>query len=185
MKNKFGIICISLGAVMICASLIIFLYNNMESKKADDAVRKVLPEIVRQIENSDTDDEAEVDGNPYIGVLSIPSLNLELPIMADWDMERMKLSPCRYFGSVNDKNMVIAGHNYTNHFGRLHKLSIGDVIKFIDISGHVTTYQVYDMELLPPTAVEDMLTSDADLTLFTCTYSGSERFTVRCELFRN
>ena len=36
------------------------------------------------------------------------------------------------------------------------------------------------LEILQPTAVEEMTSGDYDLTLFTCTYGGATRFTVRC-----
>ncbi len=58
----------------------------------------------------------KIDGNYYIGVLTIPSLDLSLPVMEDWDDEKLKISPCRYAGSLYQKNLVIAGHNYQRHF---------------------------------------------------------------------
>lgn len=36
------------------------------------------------------------------------------------------------------------------------------------------------METLPETAVEEMRAGEWDLTLFTCTYDGRARVTVRC-----
>ena len=40
--------------------------------------------------------------------------------------------------------------------------------------------QVYGLETLPETAVEEMRAGEWDLTLFTCTYDGRARVTVRC-----
>lgn len=37
-----------------------------------------------------------------------------------------------------------------------------------------------EIEEIEPTNVESMTISDFDLTLFTCTYGGNARFTVRC-----
>ena len=48
----------------------------------------------------------------YIGVLDLPARNLSLPIMSDWDYERLKMAPCRQFGSAATDDLVIAGHNY-------------------------------------------------------------------------
>ena len=62
----------------------------------------------------------------YIGVLDLPALNLSLPIMSDWDYERLKMAPCRQFGSAATDDLVIAGHNYINHFGSLGMLKAGD-----------------------------------------------------------
>ena len=38
----------------------------------------------------------------------------------------------------------------------------------------------YRVETLPETAVEEMRAGEWDLTLFTCTYDGRARVTVRC-----
>lgn len=48
------------------------------------------------------------------------------------------------------------------------------------MSGTAHRYTVMQVETLAPTAVEEMTGGDWDLTLFTCTYSGQARVTVRC-----
>lgn len=123
----------------------------------------------------------EIDGYGYIGYLSLPALGLELPVLSEWDYTRLKTAPCLYYGSVKTDNMVIAAHNYTRHFGKLSQLKPGDTIRFTDMDGTVYTYQVGDLEILPPTATEEMITSDWELSLYTCTYGGGSRVTVRCE----
>lgn len=35
-----------------------------------------------------------IDGYKYVGFLSLPTLELELPVMADWSEAKLKLSPC-------------------------------------------------------------------------------------------
>ena len=41
-------------------------------------------------------------------------------------------------------------------------------------------YQVEAIDVLEATAVEEMVAGDYPLTLFTCTYGGKNRLTVRC-----
>ena len=125
--------------------------------------------------------EVVIDGYAYIGYLSIPSLGLELPVMSEWDYTRLKIAPCRYAGSVKTDNLVIAAHNYRRHFGPIKKLAIGDEVYFTDVDGIVFCYEVVEMVTLSPTAVEEMSAGDYDLTLFTCTYGGQSRVTVRCD----
>ena len=60
-------------------------------------------------------------------------------------------------------------------------LDSGDPIDFTDVTGTVYHYQVIQTEILPDTAVEEMEQGNWDLTLFTCTLSGTQRVTVRCE----
>ena len=48
------------------------------------------------------------------------------------------------------------------------------------MNGAVTSYEVVEVDILNPTAIEEMTDSGFDLTLFTCTYGGQSRVTVRC-----
>ena len=36
-----------------------------------------------------------VEGYEYVGFISLPTLELELPVMANWSEAKLKLSPCR------------------------------------------------------------------------------------------
>ena len=123
-----------------------------------------------------------IDGRAYIGILKIPALELELPIISEWSYPNLKVSPCRYAGSVYTNDLVIAAHNYEPHFGNVKNLSEGDTITFTDMDGNVFTYVVAAKETLPPAAGKEMTSGDWPLTLFTCTLSGSARVTIRCDL---
>ena len=125
--------------------------------------------------------EVIINGYAYIGYLSIPELELELPVMADWDYKRLRRAPCRYMGSVRGEDLVIMAHNYATHFGNLSKLAEGDRVLFTDMDGNVTVYEVVAHDILDPQAVEEMTSGDFDLTLFTCTYGGANRVTVYCQ----
>jgi sortase A len=123
----------------------------------------------------------EIDGYGYIGYLTVPALNMSLPIMAEWDYTRLKIAPCRQFGTAAGNDLVIAGHNYTSNFGNLKTLQVGDAVYFTDVDGKVISYEVSATEILQPTQVEEMRNSSWDLTLYTCTYGGRERVTIRCK----
>ena len=125
--------------------------------------------------------EKEINGQRCIGVLRIPALSLELPVINDWSYARLRIAPCRYAGSAYQGNLVIFAHNYTRHFGRLKNLSQGEKITFTDVDGNVFRYEVVEMETLSSYAINDMISGDWDLTLFTCTVGGKSRVTVRCE----
>ena len=122
-----------------------------------------------------------VDGKEYIAMLSIPALELELPVMSEWSYPNLRSSPCRYTGSAYLNNLVIAAHNYNRHFGRLKTLSAGDQVILTDMDGNVFTYEVVLMETLMPRDVTELTESEWDLTLFTCTVGGASRVTIRCE----
>ena len=122
----------------------------------------------------------EIDGYGYIGYLSVPALNLDLPVMSEWDYGRLKISPCRYYGSTKTDNLVIAAHNYKVHFGYLGNLKQGDTVIFTDMDSRIHSYKVDFVELLIPTDVDKVKDSGNDLILYTCTYGGAKRIVVRC-----
>lgn len=117
----------------------------------------------------------------YLGVLSLPSLGLELPVMADWDYDRLKLAPCRQFGSAEEDNLVIAGHNYIGHFANLGMMKAGDSVTFTTMDGAVNTYVVAKTDIISPEDTEKVSESGYALTLYTCTYGRQNRVTVYCE----
>ncbi len=125
-------------------------------------------------------DEIQVDGKGYIGYISFPTLELDLPVMSQWTVEKLYTAPCHYFGSVQEGNLVIMAHNYTRHFGRITELKNGDPVYFINAFGEAFFYEVEFQEILPSNCIPQLTSGEFDLTLFTCTYGGANRITVRC-----
>lgn len=123
-----------------------------------------------------------LDGEKYIGILDIPSLELSLPIMKSWSYPKLKIAPCRYKGSVYSDNLIICGHNYDRHFGHLNELEKGDIIRFTDTEGHEFVYTVAYLDDIEKHDIDRMNAGSWDLTLFTCTKGGKTRVTVRCNL---
>jgi sortase A len=124
--------------------------------------------------------EVWVDGQAYIGQLEIPDLGLTLPVMSQWDYYKLRIAPCRYSGSAYSGNMVICGHNYDSHFGRLKTLEPGAQVRFTDADGNVFNYTVSEVTQVSPTAVDEVTNSSYELTLYTCTIGGQYRVVVRC-----
>ena len=123
----------------------------------------------------------ELSGFGYIGILEVESLELSLPVMDQWDYYRLRFSPCRFAGSVYQDNLVICGHNYPQHFQPLRYAPLGTQIQFTDTEGTVFRYAISSFETLGPDDVEQMITGDWDLTLFTCDTSGQTRIAIRCD----
>lgn len=124
---------------------------------------------------------ATVDGQDYVATVAIPALELELPVIAEWSYPALKKAPCRYQGSAYTGDLILMAHNYESHFGKIKNLRPGDRVTVTDMDGNVFSYEVVELEELPGSAVEDMEAGQWDLTLFTCTYGGRSRVTVRCD----
>lgn len=207
--SKQGKIYTGIGLLLLAAALFLTGYNLWSDARANVSANMVLEQLNPDIQenagmsltalpsgesleeayfpdyilNPEMDmPEEEVDGQKYIGVLKIPVLSLELPIISEWSYPRLRIAPCRYAGSAYLNNMVIAAHDYYSHFGRLKSMSQGDEVIFTDMDGNVFRYEVAELETLSSTAVEEMTSGDWDLTLFTCTVGGQSRVTVRCVL---
>lgn len=199
MRRKLGISCMLLGTALVLAALSLFLYNQRQAGAAADAAQEVLTQMVQQLAPEASESPAAletapqtapydtamaetlINGYAYIGYLSIPALELDLPIMSTWDYTRLNIAPCRYYGSVRTRDLVLCGHNYPLHFGKLSNLQPGDAVYFVNVDGEVYPYQVALVEILDPYAVEEMISGEYPLTLYTCTYGGQNRVTVRCE----
>ncbi len=143
-----------------------------DTLSAADKTMKIDPETPMQ--------EVLIDGKYYIGNLLVPVLGLNLPVISEWSYESLKISPCRYMGSVYKDNMIIAAHNYQRHFGPVRYLDPGTEIQFVDMVGNTFYYEVELIEVMMPTEVERMEVNDSDLTLFTCVGLGYARYAIRC-----
>lgn len=203
MMRRLGIVCIAVGVLLLCASLGLLCYNTWESRSAMEASDSVLTQIREEarVETPGAEDPYEdrvaafdetakemtvkqIDGYDYIGYLSIPAFELELPVMSEWDYPRLKIAPCRQYGSTKTDDLVIAAHNYPSHFGSLSRLLAGDLLTFTDMDGDVVLYEVVGIEILEPTQVEAVKNSDFDLVLYTCTYGGENRVAAFCSRVR-
>ena len=188
MSRKVGLLCLMLGIACLLSAVMLVFYNHWEENRAENTSKYLLQDVQEKITDNLTEDKessknmsmVQVDGQACIGVLSIPVLELELPVLTDWSYAKLKIAPCHYYGTVSEKNFVIAAHNYQSHFGRLTELQPQDLIMFTEMSGEIHYYEVVLLETLPGNAVEEMITSGFDLSLYTCTVGGGSRVTVRC-----
>ena len=187
MPKKSGVILISLGAVLILAALLLFLYNRSEDRRAGQEAESLL-EDARSAMAADTDPEpqeepAEEITYDYAGVIAIPDLSLELPVIDQWNYARLKVAPCRQSGAAADGDLVIAAHNYKSHFGYLDRLEPGASVIFTDMEGTVYRYAVEEIRQLAPEDAEDVssvFSSEYPLVLYTCTPGGKARVAVFC-----
>ncbi len=184
MRRRLAGFFLVIGALCLIGAAGLFVYNSVEAQRAVDAAGATLEKLqaVLPVEETEADGEmpaVTIDGHEYIGTVAIPRFRLELPVQKDWSYEGLRETPGRYAGSVRTKDLVIAAHNYQQHFGRIQELQSGDTVVFTDVEGRVFTYAVDEVETLEATAVEEMVSGDWDLTLFTCNFAGQARVTVR------
>ena len=196
MAKKSGIVLVATGAVLVLAALLLFLGNEWESRRAGQASERLAEELVSMVETLPAPTEGiapteatlspdlpivEIDGRGYVGYLEVPTLDLRLPVLAEWSNENLQIAPCREFGSSRTDDLIIAAHNYSTHFGKLKNLTPGAVVTFTDMEGIQNTYTVAETFTLDPTQSETVYATPAPLALYTCTPGGEYRQVVLCK----
>ncbi len=180
-----GNILSGIGILLLICAFLLLAYNLWDTNRAKDAAVSAAEQIEEYREDADDIEEDEmpevmIDGIFYVGTLNVPSLGLELPVISTLTDDLLKTGPCRYTGSVSDDDMVIAAHNYRRHFGQIYRLQAGTKIQFVNMNNVVFTYVVEKNEVLQPAQISEMIDSEFDLTLFTCTNGGQARYALRC-----
>jgi sortase A len=209
-KGRAGAGLTRAGLLLLLSALLLSGYNLLDDRRAGDAAEAALrklpapaPAAAPEAPQSPTAPQApanpaeteipdyvldperelptqDVDGSSYVGRLDLPALDLSLPVLEEWSYPNLRLAPCRYAGTAYASGFVLAGHNYSRHFGRLDRLCAGDAVTFTDVEGNAFPYRVAEVQILRPTDTEAMLSPEWDLTLFTCTPGGRTRLAVRC-----
>jgi len=181
------------GVLLIVISLFITFNNKYEEIEAGNQSKEALSIIKDEIvalnhSNEPIENETEItdmktvtiNGEDYIGTITIPSINLELPVISEYSYNRLKKAPCRYYGNIYSNDLIICAHAYKTHFRALNKVKQNDLIIFTTIDGKNHVYEVLEIEVLNPTDVDKMINNEFDLTLYTCTSDNNGRITIRC-----
>ena len=127
------------------------------------------------------------------GVLSIPAIDLEMPIYLGATEQHMAdgaahLSQTSLPIGGMDTNCVIAGHrgySGASYFRHLDQLHIGDRVSVTNL-WETLTYRVCEIRIIDPSDVEEILIQPGRelLTLLTChpyASGGRQRYVVYCE----
>lgn len=179
-----GFLCFGIAANIV-------VNNEKEDLAAGVSAAGLLEGVEEQITNAPIDPNPtgemksiDINGQSFIGIITIPAIDIRLPIQTEWASQNAKTSPCRYKGSVYENNLIVAGHNYQNHFGNLKNLVAGDNIIITDVDGRQYYYEVTYMEDIGTYDVDAMDEGEWDFTVFTCTIGGASRVTVRCDFVK-
>ena len=201
MKKKIlDILTIIIGLIiLVTIKLIAIKYgrNMVNEQEMSDLVEQIktielekiedqsLPNEGSNIEIENTEQnvtEIEVDGYKVLGLIRIPRIALEYPILSETTNKSMKKSITKFWGPDLNKigNLTLAGHN--NHdgtmFGKVKKLEIGDIIEIEDLYKNVVKYEVFNMYVTDPndvSCVEPVNPDSREVTLITCTNGNKNR----------
>ena len=180
---------------IVVIGMIIYKYvcESVNEKESQDAVA-AFSNIDFSENNEESESQLEYKGYKVIGIVKIPKINIEYPILdiGDIDPESakapMKMSIIKYWGeNVNDYgNLSIAGHNNKSGtmFGKTKKLEIGDIVELTDLTGQTIQYSIYDIFVTDPNDVSILLPKDENIrevTLITCTNGNKQRLILKAK----
>ena len=121
-----------------------------------------------------------------IGVINIPKINVNYPILSETSDELLKISPCKFHGADPNEvgNFCIVGHNYRNSlfFSKVPTLNSGDIIQVTDLSGRTIQYKIYNKYEVDPADVScttQLTNGRKEVTLITCTDDSKHRVVVK------
>lgn len=201
-KRFFGRILVILGCCCLIAAAALYGYNGWVSDRAAKASNKLTGELASLMESAASSGAGDgtdpllgdpgmgstqksvstlnVDGHETIGIISIPTIDITLAVLSTWSYPNLNISACRYSGTPEGQFVLLA-HDYNRHFGLIYKLKPGDPVRFTATNGTVYNYKVTGTEIKGKYELQEILSGDWDLTLFTCTYGGENRVVVRCK----
>ena len=192
-RQKRGCLLVMLGLCLVLTAMGMHLAQEQQDSAAGESAQILLEHLdlsrsVIQIPSESVEPVADTPamtvktymGYDMIGAVRIPSVEVNLPVLADWSYALLDVAPCRYRGSVTGGDLILMGHNYKSHFTPLHRVSVGADVEFEDVNGQVYAYRVAEIQYLHKSE-EDKLASAYPLTLFTCTAGGQKRIVLFCE----
>jgi len=151
--------------------------NLAETTKSEEQV-----EMPNESSDIETITEIEIDGYTVLGIIRIPTIGLEYPILNETTNKSMKKSITKFWGpGLNEiGNLSLAGHNNKDGtmFGKVKKLKIGDIIEIEDLYKNTVKYEIFDMYVIDPndvSCVESVNPDTREITLITCTNGNKNR----------
>ncbi|GEO58653.1 class A sortase [Companilactobacillus bobalius] len=157
-----------------------------QKKKGQFDFNKVKPISAGQVAKAAVNNDAAV-----IGKMSVPSVNLRLPIVVGLSDNALSTGggTMKEDEKMGKNNYALAGHYMTNKgalFSPLENAQIGDLAYITDMK-RVYTYKIYYKKIVPPTAVYllDDVKGQNILTLITCADGGTNRWALQGSLVRN
>ena len=157
--------------------------NTDNENSIEEQSKSVEEIIVTPTEEEAKQSKDSIDNYKTIGILKIPSLNIEYPIISETTNAALKISVTKYWGPNPNEvgNLVILGHNYKSSYmlSKLPNIKIGDIIKITDKKGKTIDYKVYETKKIDPydsSCTSQKTDGKKEVTVITCVDNGKNRF---------
>ena len=190
MKNKIYNIAIKILVLILIIVFVLIGINYSKINKKDEELRDFANNMKIQIHNSKNNEENKINtkfkGYDVLGIIRIPKIGIEYPILDKTNDETMAIAITKFWGNdINEVgNFSMAGHNYYNgvFFANTKKLENGDIIEMTDVRGKTIEYEVFKKYIIDPndvTCVNSVNKEAREITLITCTNGRSNRLIIK------
>ncbi|HCJ08620.1 MAG TPA: class D sortase [Lachnospiraceae bacterium] len=188
------IIIVFIGIALVAVP---FIFRAIDKYNSDQYIREF--EVNDDETGEGQEDQSEASGSKKksskeipdgaIGVIEIKSLDICYPVFEGAGSTQLNIGIGHMENTAplcEKGNAVLAGHNGSRRgvfFTNLSDISIGAKVKITNKEKVTHTYEVCETGVYGPYDETVYQKSDEEcLTLFTCAYSGTRRFVVRCRL---
>lgn len=182
--KKIGNLLIIIGVILITVSVLLVArskYLDIVTKDKVSNIMNIMEDTIASVDISSEDKKnyLVINDSEYIGFIHLENSDIYLPINKEYTKDNLKYSPTVYYGSIEDNNLIICAHNRRYQFGFLLNIKVGNKFTITDVNNNIYEYEVCEIEELKADSVDEMINNNYDLTLFTCTLSGTTRYTIR------
>lgn len=194
MSRRDLIIIVFVGIALVAVP---FIFRAIDKSNSDKYIREF--EVNEDETDEGQEDQSEASGSKKksskkipdgaIGIIEIKSLDICYPIFEGAGSTQLNLGIGHMENTAplcKKGNAVLAGHNGSRRgvfFTSLSDIRMGSKVKITNKEKVTHTYEAYETGVYGPYDETVYQKSDEEcLTLFTCAYSGTRRFVVRCRL---
>ena len=194
-KKNFFTLQFSISILLVTATISIYIFylyniNSKENVSKKLASNYNISKLYNENHNYSSINTYIDNGIEYsvIGLIEIPKINLNYPILSKINDNLLKIAPCKFYGPMPNEygNLCIAGHNYDNYkfFSKIYTLNINDEILIHDMKGNILKYLVTDNFEVKENEFDKVINSDnsiKQITLVTCNNSNSNRIIIKAK----
>ena len=190
------LILLIIAAVIVGGVIFHKQYEDQVYEKENKELTQLFHEEIKKVDNENSKNDKKekkiIDlkykGQKVIGLIEIPAIDLEYPILEKTTKLAMATSISRYYGGeINEYgNVSLAGHNnYSGTmFGRNKNLKKGDKVLLTDLTGKTLEYEIFDIFVTHPDDTKVLETKDKtirEVTLITCKNGRSQRLIIKAK----
>lgn len=181
-----------LGIILILGAVSLTVFQSVGQKKTAENNRRIvqnlytlMPVVHTGVQDDRVDMNMpmlEIGGENFVGIIEIPLYEKQLPVCGIWNRHKVSSFPCRYYGNLYDRSLIIGGSDAAGQFDFMKTISIGDSVFLTDMMGGRYFYKVEWIDKTSDISVENLVSDTADMILFARNSYSLDYTVIQCSL---